>query len=136
MIFVLDTAIGIGIWMPFTIGKTAALLSVRTQRFGMYRVTKLSVIFSAVGSTPIDASLALAHPSHANYHRPYRGHAGLYSARLHTALCPESTQRILLFIRVCCMECNSHGIGQQRRHRYCKCVFENSMFSFAHCDGV
>lgn len=29
MIFVLDTAIGIGIWIPFTIGKSTALLSVR-----------------------------------------------------------------------------------------------------------
>lgn len=29
MIFVLDTAIGIGIWVPFTIGKTTALLTVR-----------------------------------------------------------------------------------------------------------
>jgi len=28
MIFVLDTAIGLGVWVPFTIGKTAALLSV------------------------------------------------------------------------------------------------------------
>lgn len=30
MIFVLDTAIGLFIWVPFTIGKTTALLSVRT----------------------------------------------------------------------------------------------------------
>jgi hypothetical protein len=29
MIFVLDTAIGLFIWVPFTIGKTTALLSVR-----------------------------------------------------------------------------------------------------------
>jgi hypothetical protein len=29
MIFVLDTTIGIGIWIPFMLGKTAALLSVR-----------------------------------------------------------------------------------------------------------
>lgn len=29
MIFVLDTAIGFGVWLPFTLGKTAALLSVR-----------------------------------------------------------------------------------------------------------
>ena len=28
MIFVLDTAIGLGIWIPFTVGKTTALLSV------------------------------------------------------------------------------------------------------------
>ena len=28
MIFVLDTAIGFGVWLPFTLGKTAALLSV------------------------------------------------------------------------------------------------------------
>lgn len=29
MIFVLDATIGIGIWFPFTIGKSLALLSVR-----------------------------------------------------------------------------------------------------------
>lgn len=29
MIFVLDTAIGFGVWLPFTLGKTTALLSVR-----------------------------------------------------------------------------------------------------------
>lgn len=28
MIFVLDTTIGVGVWLPFTIGKTSALLSV------------------------------------------------------------------------------------------------------------
>jgi E3 ubiquitin-protein ligase MARCH6 len=27
MIFVLDTAIGLGVWIPFTIGKSTALLS-------------------------------------------------------------------------------------------------------------
>jgi E3 ubiquitin-protein ligase MARCH6 len=32
MIFVLDTAIGLGIWIPFTIGKSAALLSLDPQR--------------------------------------------------------------------------------------------------------
>lgn len=32
MIFVLDTAIGLGIWVPFTIGKSAALLSVSRRR--------------------------------------------------------------------------------------------------------
>jgi len=28
MIFVLDTAIGLCVWIPFTVGKTVALLSV------------------------------------------------------------------------------------------------------------
>jgi hypothetical protein len=28
MVFVLDTAIGLGVWLPFTIGKSTALLSV------------------------------------------------------------------------------------------------------------
>jgi hypothetical protein len=31
MIFVLDTTIGIGVWLPFTIGKSIALLSVCIQ---------------------------------------------------------------------------------------------------------
>lgn len=29
MIFILNTTIGLGIWLPFTIGKCTALLSVR-----------------------------------------------------------------------------------------------------------
>jgi hypothetical protein len=33
MIFVLDTAIGLGIFLPFTLGKTTALLSVRPGLF-------------------------------------------------------------------------------------------------------
>ncbi|GLB43378.1 putative RING finger membrane protein [Lyophyllum shimeji] len=33
MIFVLDTAIGLGIWIPFTIGKSTALLSLDPPRF-------------------------------------------------------------------------------------------------------
>ncbi|KAG6907887.1 hypothetical protein DXG01_006994 [Tephrocybe rancida] len=33
MIFVLDTAIGLGIWIPFTVGKTTALLSLDPPRF-------------------------------------------------------------------------------------------------------
>ncbi|KAH7924153.1 hypothetical protein BV22DRAFT_1091457 [Leucogyrophana mollusca] len=33
MIFVLDTAIGFGIWLPFTLGKTTALLSLDPPRF-------------------------------------------------------------------------------------------------------
>ncbi|KAH0835462.1 hypothetical protein J3R83DRAFT_9100 [Lanmaoa asiatica] len=32
MIFVLDTAIGFGVWLPFTLGKTTALLSLDPQR--------------------------------------------------------------------------------------------------------
>lgn len=28
MVFILDTAIGVGVWVPFTIGKSTALLSV------------------------------------------------------------------------------------------------------------
>lgn len=31
MIFVLDSTIGIGVWLPFTIGKSLALLSVSVQ---------------------------------------------------------------------------------------------------------
>jgi E3 ubiquitin-protein ligase MARCH6 len=31
MVFILDTAIGVGVWIPFTLGKSAALLSVSIQ---------------------------------------------------------------------------------------------------------
>jgi hypothetical protein len=33
MVFVLDTAIGLGVWLPFTIGKSTALLSVRDSYY-------------------------------------------------------------------------------------------------------
>lgn len=33
MIFVLDTAIGLCIWIPFTVGKTTALLSVSVTEY-------------------------------------------------------------------------------------------------------
>jgi hypothetical protein len=33
MIFVLDTTIGLGIWVPFTLGKSTALLTVRSSLF-------------------------------------------------------------------------------------------------------
>lgn len=39
MIFVLDTAIGIGIWVPFTIGKTTALLTVRRHTSSYSHIT-------------------------------------------------------------------------------------------------
>lgn len=35
MTFVLDTAIGFGVWLPFTLGKTAALLSVRFDHLSL-----------------------------------------------------------------------------------------------------
>lgn len=33
MTFILDTTIGLGIWLPFTIGKTTALLSVSSHAY-------------------------------------------------------------------------------------------------------
>ena len=39
MIFVLDTTIGIGIWLPFTVGKSLALLSVSKRR--LFRIRPL-----------------------------------------------------------------------------------------------
>jgi E3 ubiquitin-protein ligase MARCH6 len=43
MIFVLDTAIGFGVWLPFTLGKTTALLSVRHHE--LYLVLPNAFIF-------------------------------------------------------------------------------------------
>lgn len=43
MVFVLDTAIGFGIWLPFTLGKTAALLSVGIN--DQYLVTPNGFVF-------------------------------------------------------------------------------------------
>jgi hypothetical protein len=69
MIFVLDTAIGLGIWIPFTVGKATALLSVSRAS---------SVIpddikgFNAVGSTSILTSYTSTYPRHASHYRSYR----------------------------------------------------------------
>jgi len=45
MIFVLDTAIGLGVWIPFTIGKCVALLSVRLLT--LTDMSPASLLFSA-----------------------------------------------------------------------------------------
>ncbi len=36
MIFVLDTTIGLGVWLPFTVGKTTALLSVSFRSMNLF----------------------------------------------------------------------------------------------------
>ncbi|KDR68014.1 hypothetical protein GALMADRAFT_79202, partial [Galerina marginata CBS 339.88] len=51
MIFVLDTAIGLGVWIPFTIGKTTALLSLDPRR--MLQVLHLPVRAMRLVTDPI-----------------------------------------------------------------------------------
>lgn len=48
MIFVLDTAIGIGVWLPFTIGKSTALLSVRVTTIPSHTWLKLVLMCSLI----------------------------------------------------------------------------------------
>ncbi|PPQ69487.1 hypothetical protein CVT26_002833, partial [Gymnopilus dilepis] len=50
MIFVLDTAIGLGVWIPFTIGKTTALLSLDPHR--MLQVLHLPIRAMRVVTDP------------------------------------------------------------------------------------
>ena len=61
MVFILDTAIGVGVWVPFTVGKSAALLSVsiRDGYLACGGITKKGYI---VGSPTNFATFALAHP--------------------------------------------------------------------------
>ena len=69
MIFVLDTAIGLGIWIPFTVGKTTALLSVSRASFVIPDVIKG---FNTVGSTSLFTSFTSTYPRHAIHYRSYR----------------------------------------------------------------
>lgn len=50
MIFVLDTAIGLGVWIPFTIGKTAALLSLDPHR--LFQVMHLPLRATRIVTDP------------------------------------------------------------------------------------
>ena len=69
MIFVLDTAIGLGIWIPFTVGKTTALLSVsRASSVISYDIKG----FITVGSTSLLTGFTSTYPRHASHYRSYR----------------------------------------------------------------
>lgn len=64
MTFVLDSAIGLGVWLPFTIGKSTALLTVGHSALlhaAMHTHTQ-----STVKSPPIPSNHSLAHPSYAH----------------------------------------------------------------------
>lgn len=65
MVFVLDTAIAIGIWIPFTIGKSAALLSVRD--FSLFDVLAKIWIYSA-RPPPFSANRTSPYSGYANHH--------------------------------------------------------------------
>jgi E3 ubiquitin-protein ligase MARCH6 len=45
MIFVLDTAIGLGVWVPFTIGKSTALLSVSSLTISLWACIHTTRLF-------------------------------------------------------------------------------------------
>ena len=68
MIFVLDTAIGLGIWIPFTVGKTTALLSVSRTSSAISDDIKE---FNTVGSTSLLTSFTSTYPRHASHYRSY-----------------------------------------------------------------
>ena len=70
MIFVLDTAIGFGVWLPFTFGKTTALLLVRAIE--IHDSTRVHTILSARPST-CTVYLGSSNSSHEGNHRSYRG---------------------------------------------------------------
>ena len=69
MIFVLDTAIGLGIWIPFTVGKTTALLSV-SRAFSL--ISNDIKSFNAAGSTSLLTSFTSTYPGHATHYGSYR----------------------------------------------------------------
>jgi hypothetical protein len=68
VVFVLDTVIGLGIWIPFTIGKTVALLSVSVQCF---IIRCILLYFNAVGSTTIAEGAPFPNKSDTSLHRSH-----------------------------------------------------------------
>ena len=74
MIFVLDTAIGLGIWIPFTVGKATALLSVSLASSSVKMILKF---LYTVGSTSILTSFTPTYPRHASHYRSYRRFSSL-----------------------------------------------------------
>jgi E3 ubiquitin-protein ligase MARCH6 len=60
MIFVLDTAVGLGVWLPFTFGKSTALLSVSSHLTSQETRPKVSIARPKAGF----AGAALANTSH------------------------------------------------------------------------
>ena len=64
MIFVLDTTIGLGIWLPFTIGKTFALLSVRLLNIDGIKFFDTFLTNSKARATPRPANDPLPDPPH------------------------------------------------------------------------
>jgi hypothetical protein len=71
MIFVLDTAIGLGIWIPFTIGKSTALLMVRSIPISMC-VLPNNLDLCSAGPTATSTDFAPAYPSHQDSNRSNR----------------------------------------------------------------
>lgn len=67
MVFVLDTAIGLGVWLPFTIGKSTALLSVSALEY--LKIPCYNSIFASVGSSPIPANHTPSHTRNEDYNR-------------------------------------------------------------------
>ncbi|CCM02594.1 uncharacterized protein FIBRA_04697 [Fibroporia radiculosa] len=57
MIFILDTTIGLGVWLPFTIGKSTALLSLDPKRF--LQILHLPLRMIRLITDPIVDSVAL-----------------------------------------------------------------------------
>lgn len=78
MIFVLDTAIGIGILLPFTIGKSTAMLSVSSA----FLCSLCLAQFVTAESPPTIANAALTHPRHAHYYRSNCGYCPIPLARI------------------------------------------------------
>lgn len=71
MIFVLDATIGLGIWLPFTMGKTLALLSVRINvPFLLLESIVLKPFLLTAGAIAHLTNYTLAYQNYSIYYRP------------------------------------------------------------------
>lgn len=99
MIFVLDTAIGLGIWIPFTVGKATALLSVS----GSSSVIPDDIKdFNTVGSTSVLTSFTSTYPRHASHYRSYRRFSCLCLSQTLVSTSGKHDSSCIAFIHAFC----------------------------------
>lgn len=81
MIFVLDTTIGLAVWLPFTIGKTISLLLVCSNP----RIRYCRAEYLPAGTYANHTSYPVADPSYPICHRSFRGPAEIHVVPWYTA---------------------------------------------------
>ena len=124
MIFVLDTAIGLGIWIPFTVGKTTALLSVSRASSVIPDDIKS---FNTAGSTSLLTSFTFTYPRHASHYRSYRRFSCL--SHCQTLISPSGKHgtRCMAFTHAFYSKVCSWTPWKQYNLRHFRILFKNRM---------